>query len=371
MKAAIFRLQMFKPSETFVAAQALSIPNASVTLVGRTSFGPPVPGLNYWMPQRLSSARLAAYLAAGIGDPFVAFLRDWGPDIVHAHFAVDGLYALDAARAIGRPLITTLHGFDVTTRRGDFLRSRRPALVRYALLQSRLKRQGDLFVCVSNFMLERAVAAGFPEARLVQHYIGIDPDDFCPSVHDGPPRVLHVARLVEKKGTRYLIEAFARVVLEIPDAELVIVGDGPLLLPLRQQAERLKLGERVRWMGAQSHAQVRRFMHGASALVLPSVTAANGDAEGLGLVLLEGAASGLPVVGTRHGGIPEAIRDGETGYLVNERDSDQLSEALLALLKNAQLRRRLGENGRAMVAERFHISRQSALLADIYRRVGA
>lgn len=371
MKAAIFRLQMFKPSETFVAAQALSLPNTSVTLVGRTAFGPPVPGLNYWMPPRLSSVRLAAYLAAGIGDPFVPFLKEWGPDIVHAHFAVDGLYALDAARALGCPLVTTLHGFDVTTRRDDFLRSRRPALMRYALRQSRLKRQGDLFICVSNFMLQRALAAGFPEARLVQHYIGIDPDDFRPSAHEGPPRILHVARLVEKKGTRYLIDAFARVLPEVPDAELVIIGDGPLLSSLRQQAERLKLGGRICWMGAQPHAQVRRCMQEAGTLVLPSVTAMNGDAEGLGLVLLEGAASGLPVVGTRHGGIPEAIRDGETGYLVNERDSDQLSEALVALLKNAQLRRRFGENGRAMVAKHFHISKQSAVLADIYRRIGA
>ncbi|MBI5333180.1 MAG: glycosyltransferase [Burkholderiales bacterium] len=371
MKAAVFRLQLFKPSETFVAAQALSLPNASVTLVGRNTFGPPVPGLNYWMPPRLSSARLAAYLAAGIGDPFVPFFKDWRPDIVHAHFAVDGLYALDAARTIGCPLVTTLHGFDVTTRRGDFLRSRRPALMRYALQQSRLKRQGDLFICVSNFMLHRALAAGFPAGRLVQHYIGINPDDFCLSVHDGPPRVLHVARLVEKKGTRYLIDAFARVAPAVPEADLVVVGDGPLLTQLQEQAAGLGIAERVSFLGAQPHEEVKQLMSHSSVLVLPSLTASNGDAEGLGMVLLEAAASGLPVVGTRHGGIPEAVEDGRTGCLVAERDAGAIADALEPLLKSSSLRLEWGRAGRQMVQDRFDIAHQGRELKRLFMRAAA
>lgn len=371
MRAAVFRLQLFKASETFVATQASSLPTAEVMLVGRTVFGPAQSGLAYWTPTPLPAPRLAAYLATGRFDPFVPFLRDWKPDIVHAHFAVDGLYALGAARAIARPLVTTLHGFDVTTRTGDFLRSRRPALVRYALRQSQLKRHGDLFVCVSRFMQEQALAAGFPASRLVQHYIGIDPGDFSIAAHEGPPVVLHVARLVEKKGTRYLIDAFARLAPAVTDASLVVVGDGPLLPQLKEQALALGIGGRVRFLGAQPHAAVRKLMREASVLVLPSVTASNGDAEGLGMVLLEAAASGLPVIGTRHGGIPEAVRDGQTGCLVPERDAAAIADALEPLLASRSLRAAWGAAGRQMVLERFDISRQGEELERLFQRLAA
>lgn len=368
MRAAVFRLQLFKASETFVATQASSLPTAEVMLVGRTVFGPAQSGLAYWIPTPLPAPRLAAYLATGRFDPFVPFLRDWKPDIVHAHFAVDGLYALGAARAIARPLVTTLHGFDVTTGTGDFLRSRRPALVRYALRQSQLKRHGDLFVCVSRFMQEQALAAGFPASRLVQHYIGVDPGDFSVAAHEGPPVVLHVARLVEKKGTRYLIDAFARLAPAFTDASLVVVGDGPLLPQLKAQALALGIAGRVRFLGAQPHAAVRKLMHDASVLVLPSVMASNGDAEGLGMVLLEAAASGLPVVGTLHGGIPEAVEHGKTGYLVKCGDPMALAEALEPLLSTPNLRREMGSAGREAVRQRFNIHKQGAALESLFLR---
>lgn len=369
MKVAVFRLQLFKPSETFVAAQALNLPTATATLIGRAKFGPSDPRLASWVPPDLPLPRLAAYLAAGVGDPFVPFLRQWGTDIVHAHFAVDGLYALGAARAIKRPLVTTLHGFDVTTRAADFLRSGRPALMRYAVNQSKLKRQGDLFICVSRFMQEQALAAGFPASRLVQHYIGIDPGDFAVAAHDGPPVVLHVARLVEKKGTRYLIDAFARIASAVPEASLIVVGDGPLLPSLQEQAARLGVAQRVQFAGAQPHAAVRRLMSQSSVLVLPSVTAANGDAEGLGLVLLEAAASGLPVIGTHHGGIPEAVKNGQTGYLVPERNAEAIAGVLESLLNFPSRRLKLGHAGRRMVLDRFNIEQQGGALEQIYNRV--
>lgn len=221
------------------------------------------------------------------------------------------------------------------------------------------------------FIRRKAIEVGFPEDRLVTHYIGIDPEQFSENAHADASSlvVLHVARLVETKGTAYLIDAFKRIAEKHARATLVIVGEGPLRTSLEDQAMRLGLAGRIRFLGAQSHAEVRRLMAEASVFALPSVTATNGGQEGLGLVLLEAAASGVPVVGTRHGGIPEAMLNERNGFLVKERDIEELAAALDQLLMDPGLRRRFGAEGIALVHERFDIRKQSHLLENHYRSV--
>jgi len=114
---------------------------------------------------------------------------------------------------------------------------------------------------------------------------------------------------------------------------------------------------------------VRRLLQGACALILPSVTAQNGDAEGLGIVLLEAAATGVPVVATRHGGIPEAIAEGDSGLLVPERNSDALAEAIDELLNDGARQARMGESARRFVCEQFDIHKQCSQLETLYRRI--
>lgn len=121
--------------------------------------------------------------------------------------------------------------------------------------------------------------------------------------------------------------------------------------------------------GALPHSEVMKLMQDAIMLVQPSVKAKTGDSEGLGIVLLEASASGIPVVGTWHGGIPEAIIDGVTGFLVPERNASALAEKLLTLLSEDSLREKMGYAGRKMVEERFDIKNQSKILEDIYRRL--
>ncbi|OAM51210.1 hypothetical protein A7981_10755 [Methylovorus sp. MM2] len=365
MKSAVFRFQLFKPSETFVVSQMRHFQSTQTTLFGGRLFGKAPENVDYFVPSTMGISELIRFYALSDCSMFQKMFDQKNFDLIHAHFSIDGLLILPLARSLNLPLVTTLHGFDVSRSRASFLSSGRPALMRYALFQDSLKQEGDLFICVSEFIKNKALEAGFPEKKLITHYIGIDPDDFRQSPQEHTDlRVVHIARLVEKKGTEYLIKAFQAIVKKYPEAQLIIIGDGPLKESLQSLAA--PIANNVQFKGSQPHAFIREELSKASVLVLPSVTASNGDAEGLGLVLLEAAASGVPVVGTRHGGIPEAVVNDENGYLVAERDVSQLAEALDALLASDALRSRFGLAGRELVNDKFNIKKQSRLLEDIY-----
>ena len=160
------------------------------------------------------------------------------------------------------------------------------------------------FIAVSEAIRSRAISFGIPESKIEVRYIGVDISKFTPG---GRPltkrerRALFVGRLVEKKGCEFLVRAFANVQEAVPNASLVIVGDGPLRDPLQSLANDLKI--RVQFRGVLSGADVSRELHLARVFCLPSVTAANGDAEGFGMVLLGSQASGVPVVTSALGGL--------------------------------------------------------------------
>ena len=134
------------------------------------------------------------------------------------------------------------------------------------------------------------------------------------------------------------------------DAKLVIVGEGNLEEKLKKQAE--PLGDKVQFLGSKTHQELKEIYASADVFVAPSVTAEDGDKEGLGLVLLEAMASGLPVVGSESGGIPEIVRDGYNGFLVPERDVRQLAEKINLLLSDVDLSAELAQNGIKTAAER-------------------
>jgi colanic acid/amylovoran biosynthesis glycosyltransferase len=366
---AILRHQLFLPSEVFIAAQARALRKFAPLLVGRVLCGEPTGGLAFHVPAAGKLQQLNYVLRR---DPRL-FLRELAarrPVLIHAHFGVEAVYGMELAERLGVPLVTTFHGFDATLRPSQLLRSRKPTWIHYLLKRAELKRRGALFIAVSAFIAAQLERLGFPTDRTRLHYIGVDPSAFeSSSVAHPSPVILHVARLVEKKGTVYLLEAFARIATTHPDAELVIIGAGPLRAALERRAAELRIDARVRWLGALPHAEVAAWLKRAAVFCLPSCTAANGDAEGLGLVLLEAAASGVPVVATRHGGIPEAVKDGDTGYLVAERDADELADALDTLLSSEALRWKMGDAARRFARSRFDIARQTKTLEQLYEAV--
>jgi glycosyltransferase involved in cell wall biosynthesis len=344
---AIYRAPLFNPSETFIQAQAASLSKYRPLIVGREDKGNVIAELRG---------------RTMIGRNLVERLRPLRPALVHAHFGIDGVAALPIARALGVPLVTTLHGHEIGRSRLSMALSGRLSWQLYALLQPRLAREGALFLAVSDAIRREAIARGFPEERTVTHRIGVDLRLFPAAGEPQPGLVLHVGRLVEKKGTADLIDAFARVQSE---AELVIIGDGPLRPALERRAD----GLNVRFLGWRPTPEVRQWMSRAWLLAVPSVTAADGDREGLPTVAVEAAAAGLPVVGTRHSGIPEAVTDGRSGLLVAEGDVSALGDRLDALLGSADMRRRMSAAARALAEERFDLARQTRILERHYDRL--
>ena len=366
---AVLRHQLFLPSEVFIAEQALALRRFAPLLVGRTLAGPPRADVDYHVPKAGAFAQLR-YVLGRNPRLFMPELERRRPVLVHAHFGVEAVYGMEIAARLDVPLVTTFHGFDATLRAMELLKSRKLTWIQYLRKRMDLCRRGALFIGVSKFIVARLEELGVPVDRTQLHYIGVDTRAFESRDRNVEPEsrlvILHVARLVEKKGTAYLLDAFAKIAAHHPRAELVVIGTGPLGGRLQQRAAKLGIGARVRWLGAQPHAAVREWLQRTAVLCLPSCTAANGDSEGLGIVLLEAAASGVPVVATRHGGIPEAVEDGSTGYLVPERDAASLGAALDALLAGESLRARMGQEARRLVRERFDLHSQTDRLEELY-----
>jgi glycosyltransferase involved in cell wall biosynthesis len=369
---AVFRHNLFRVSETFITQQAQQLRRYHPIYVGRLRQGEAPAGTESRVLGDLDGLwkwpRVGLQMLTRDPSPYVRLLAGRRPALIHAHFGIEGVYALPVAKRLGIPLVTTFHGFDATLSTVALLSS--PAWANYPLFRGELARQGDLFLCASSFIRDRVLAMGFPDARTRIHYIGVD----CAAIRPRDPAeetrtILHVARLVEVKGTRHLIGAFARVAQRFPDVELAIVGDGPLKAALQSQTRALGIGARVRFLGALPYAEVLGRMRQAAMLVLPSIPTATGRVEGLGMVLLEAAATGVPAVACRIGGIPEGVIDNETGFLVPERDEAALAERIAALLDDSGMRRSMGAKARALVEERFDLRRQTDLLEDHYDSV--
>jgi L-malate glycosyltransferase len=275
-------------------------------------------------------------------------IRQWRPEIVHAHdpHAVS-MASLALSFAAPDPRPTT-----IASRRVDF------HLQSHAFSQWKY-RQVDGFIAASQAIKQILVSDGIPAGRIEVVHDGIDVEKIqhrpVIDVHaeywlpHGVPVIVNVGALVGHKGQKYLIEAMPLVLREVPDAHLVIFGEGDLRAPLEKQIKQLSLARRVLLPGFRE--DVMSLMKSADLFVMPSVT------EGLGSAVLDAMAMGHAVVGTRAGGIPEAIVPGQTGLLVEPADAKALAGAIVRLLKNADLRKQFGAAARARVAEHFGVDR--------------
>jgi len=368
-EVAIFRHNLFRISEPFIAGQAQHLRRYRPLYVGRKRFGLPPDGASSLaledLYKRWKLPRIGWQMLTGDAQPYRRLLGRRRPSLIHAHFGIEGVSALGLAMQLEIPLVTTFHGFDATLKTHAMLGS--PAWFRYPLSRRKLAREGNLFLCASSFIRQKLLETGFPESRTHTHYIGVDCQTIRPRADfEETPLILHVARLVEVKGTRYLLRAFATVARKYDRVQLLIIGDGPLRRQLHALTASLGMRDRVEFLGAVPHVAVLSWMRKAAMLVLPGVRTATGREEGLGMVLLEAAATGLPIVGSRVGGIPECMLEGKTGFLVPERDEDALARRMAELLEDPVRRHRMGAAGRALVEDRFDIDRQSAVLENFY-----
>lgn len=287
-------------------------------------------------------------------------LDDLAPDVIHAHdahaVAVAAL-ARSLARARAAPPLVASRRVDFHIRGNGF---------------SRWKyRQVNRFVCASSAIRDMLAGDGVARERTCVVHEGIDVDriERAPELDlhrefdlpPGCPLAGNVAALVPHKGQRHLVDAAAQLVREVPGACVLIVGAGELQGALTRRIQRLRLDGRVILTGFRS--DVPSILKGLDLFVMSSVT------EGLGTSVLDAMAAGLAVVGTRAGGIPESVVDGETGLLVPPEDASALARAMTDLLQNTGKRRAFGTAGRRRARVAFSAERMVDETAAVYAAV--
>jgi colanic acid/amylovoran biosynthesis glycosyltransferase len=287
------------------------------------------------------------------------------PALVHAHFGGMGMRAAAACRTLRIPLIVSFYGIDM---------SYFPRIPSYAAELAPLFRQADLVLALGERMKARLVALGCPPAKLRIQHVGADLDKFTyvPRTRQpgDPVRFLFCGRFVEKKGVPFLLRAFAEVSRRLSHVELTLIGDGGLRPEIESLIAQLGIARAVRLLGMQPHQQVAAEMSRAHILVGPSVTAESGDDEGGVLTCgIEGSASGLPLIATRHADIPEQLIEGETGLMVDERDVPALAAAMLELAENPTRWPSMGAAGRRLIEQRFDVVKETSALERLYFEV--
>ncbi len=316
----------------------------------------------------VGKAAALAYRLTSFAPHFHRAVKAQNASLIHAHFAVDGAAALRMRSILEIPLIVSLHGYDIATEDSVFAKTM--AGRRYLAQRPTLFTQASRFLCISQAVREKAMTRGFPDEKLIVHYTGIDCDLFTRKPEAAgvrePQTILFVGRLVEVKGCAYVIQAFAELVKTQKDARLVVIGDGPLRRELEQLAAKLHVD--VLFLGAQPSAVVREWLARSRVFCVPSVTTAKGEREGFGLSLIEAQAMGTPVVSSWSGGIPEAVKHGETGLLAPERDYLMLAAHLERFLSDELFWRECSERGQERVARDFNLKHQTERLEAIYRQ---
>jgi len=287
-------------------------------------------------------------------------------DIIHCHFGPNGILGvlLREVGAIKGKIVTTFHGYDMSAyirRRGENV---------YSLLF----KKGDLFLCVSNHWKEKLIKLGCDRGKIIVHRAGIDLRKFeytprC--LQKGEKvKILTVGRLVEKKGHKYAIKAIAKVIGRgSSDLEYIIVGDGPLRSELETLVSKLGIRKNVKFLGCVSDEKLLTLYKNSHIFLLPSITASNGDKEGIPVVLMEAQATGMPIISTWHSGIPELVRDGTSGFLVPEKDVDALAEKLEYLIEHPEIWSKMGYAGRKIIETYYNIDKLNDQLVQIYQKL--
>jgi colanic acid/amylovoran biosynthesis glycosyltransferase len=268
-------------------------------------------------------------------------------DIIHCQFGTIGsrIQVLRELGAISGKLVVSFRGFDATRK------------VNQGLDYADLFRGGDLFLPVCDSIARLLKHLGCPLEKIQVHRSGISLKAFPYSsryrLQGEPTRLVSVARLTEKKGLRFAVEAVAQAVRQGRRFSYVIIGDGEEREALKRQIARLGLDGHIRLLGWRSREEVIGILGGSHILVAPSITASTGDQEGIPNALKEGMAMGLPVLSTMHAGIPELVQDCVSGFLVREGDASALAEKLCSLADNPGLWQKMGRSGRDRIEAEY------------------
>lgn len=281
------------------------------------------------------------------------------PDLIHAHFGYDGWRMIKPALQNDLPLVTGFYGSDV---------SRLPTEFDWPRRYRKLARHGDAFIAISSHMKTQLIKLGFPESDIHIIPFGLDAESFPSGGSPDPHSLMMVGRMVEKKGFRYALEAVKILKNEDIPVHLDLYGDGPLEKQLKSLARKWDIQSRVAFHGYTPVEQIKQEHPRHGMLLAPSVTAADGDEEGLPNTILEAMASGTLAIASDHAAIDEALTQNETGLLAPEGDAKALAEKIRFALNNRPRVEQIEQNARSLIKEKYEIDAVVEKTEALYRQ---
>ena len=297
----------------------------------------------------------------------IPFLNSSPYDVIHAQFGMHGIEGM-VYRDIGvlqGKLITSFRGYDISwylKQHGNHV-------------YNQLFMKGDFFLTNCQFFQDRAIKIGCDRTKIRVHGSGINCDKFrfARRYLENKVCIVTVGRLIEKKGIEYSIRGFKKV-LDLHtyshiDIEYNIIGDGYLKEYLQDLINQLGIDSKVKLLGWRNQTEIIDILDKSHIFIAPSVTAANGNQDAPVNTLKEAMLMGLPVIGTNHGGIPELIEDGISGFLVPTRDSHAIAQKIVYLIEHPEIWETMGKAGCSYVKANYDINKLNDELVEIYHQV--
>lgn len=287
-------------------------------------------------------------------------------DIIHCQFGTLGLATMlwRDIGAIRGKLVTSFRGYDISLFLNQYGEN----------IYDELFIKGDFFLANCQFFQKKAIRLGCDPRKIVVHGSGIDCSRFQFKPRVAPAAnakiyLLTTARLVAKKGLEYSIRAVAQVAKNYPNLEYNIIGDGDLKPELQQLITSLNIADKINLLGWKHQLEIIEFLDKAHIFLAPSITSQDGNQDAPVNTLKEAMAMGLPVISTLHGGIPELVEDGISGFLVPERDADAIAQKLIYLIEHPEMWEKMGKAGRAFVETHYDINKLNDELIHIYQQI--
>ena len=346
------------PTETFIRGHIENLPARVLLVHGwRPSIGErPIlsgPRLGvYKLLRTLTHSGLARETTAAYLQAF----RRHGVEAVLAEYGEMGVSVGEACSRAAVPLIVHFHGYDASVH---------SVLEQHTKTYPVMFKQAAAIIAVSRTMQKKLLTLGAPAEKLYYNPYGVDCEKFGGAdPGSAPPTFIAVGRFTEKKAPQITLSAFAQAYQLRPDARLRMIGEGPLLEECKSLAEQLGISGAVTFLGGQPPEVVRRELRQSRGFVQHSVESSTGDSEGTPVSILEAGATGLPVVSTRHAGIPDVVIEGETGFLVDEWDAAGMARYISRLVAEPALARQLGLAARKRIQQHFSEEQQ---LGNLWR----
>jgi len=408
MKIAVFVFEFPKLSETFILNQIIGLINAghevdifpynrgdtqvlhedvrTYKLLERSYFTPEIPRnwiLRFlkaiWLlithVHRSPTALFRTFNILKYGYPAASLLLFYQTiavvrgqrsyDIIHGHFGERGNEALRFKElgAVTGHLVVSFYGCDLTTIPEDKL----PSVYNWLFYEAKL------LLPICDYLAQKLLKAGCPSEKILVNPVGIDLERFRYHLRQRdstkPLKLLSVCRLAEKKGLEDAVRAVAKARHQGCFCTYEIVGDGYLRSKLENIINEESATDYIQLLGKRTHDELKTIILQKDAFILPSVTAVNGDTEGIPLSLMEASASGMPIISTWHAGIPELVINGVSGFLAHEHDVEELSNFIIELEMNPELCVKLGKSGREIVEKNFNLHHQCQLLNESFKKI--